>query len=172
MCHEHAADGGSCFVLINFNPAGRSRAWPQMPSIPFQPPPLPSCVTSSHGPSLRLHGPICESEITMLTSQVVVRVKWTVKCLVQWLTYNRFPTNVCSHSWSVFCTLGFSTRVRIQRGKGFCAKRCWLAVLSHLGSFHKEVGGWKISKHIHFTAGESRQYGDRGLQPRKRAFRP
>lgn len=57
--------------------------------------------------------------------------------------------------------LGFSTGVRIQRGKGFCAKRCWLAVLSHLGSFHKEVGGWKISKHIHFTAGESRQYGER-----------
>ena len=82
-------------ILINFNPVGRSRAWQQMTLIHFQPPPLPSCVTSSHWPSLRLHGPICESEITVLTSLEVVRVKWTVKCLAQWLTYNRYSTNVC-----------------------------------------------------------------------------
>lgn len=39
--------------------------------------------------------------------------------------------------------------------------RCQLAVLSHVGSFHKSSRGvGKMSKSIHFIAGKSRQYSD------------
>lgn len=104
-----------------------------------------------------------------------MRVQWTVKCLAQWLTYNRYSTNVCPHPRSVFCTLGFSTRLESKEAQGSVlidVDSLFFVVFLHQGSFHKNGGGWKISKCIPFIAGKSRQHRDNSPQSQKRTFRP